>query len=48
MDVATHNGLLNVYFFFSSFMFGMTNATSTRMAIHIGMIHLLWHLKLGC
>jgi MATE family multidrug resistance protein len=36
VDVATHNGLLNVYFFFSSFMFGMTNATSTRMAIHIG------------
>jgi Na+-driven multidrug efflux pump len=41
VDVATHNGLLNVYFFFSSFMFGMTNATSTRMAIHIGM-----HLKI--
>ena len=36
VDVATHNGLLNVYFFFSSFMFGMTNATSTRMSIHIG------------
>ena len=36
VDVATHNGLLNIYFFFSSFMFGMTNATSTRMAIHIG------------